>query len=477
MAGEFLNSGASRSELLAALMDKQNRRYSQQQDPSSIGEALTRTGSRLVDAYSQKKLVDDELKRREELGAVSNEAMQTFLTGSGSEPIIDNDIAAVLQGNEIPNSNLEKRREQFAIEQTNNLNNALNQNNATNMNEVTNIQPYDNFGTEALRKNTGKQYQRPAEQTLINQQPIDLQADTPEALAARQEQYLQSQNNFNAGIVDPSAMTQETMDGIDNVSVANGLPQEVIINEQKIPKKPTFKGMTKEAALAAAQIAGLGQDDKNFFYQQYIDIQQKEKDTAIKEAEEDKVFIEKAIPAYNKLESGLYATDQIIKQIDTLKTHSGRKAATGFGSNYFTIGGTDAASFESDLLRLQAETALSSLIAAKAQGATFGALSNEELDLLKQKMGNLRISQKDDDFLSSLNELYTDMVAIRGQIQSAYSRQYQNRSGQVYVPNDVDLENNALSPYKVTMPNGNSSANNAESLMDMYAKENTYMGY
>jgi hypothetical protein len=177
------------------------------------------------------------------------------------------------------------------------------------------------------------------------------------------------------------------------------------------------------------------------------------------------------------LESGLYATDQIIKQIDTLKTHSGRKAATGFGSNYFTIGGTDAASFESDLLRLQAETALSSLIAAKAQGATFGALSNEELDLLKQKMGNLRISQKDDDFLASLNELYTDMVAIRGQIQSAYSRQYQNRSGQVYLPNDVDLENNALSPFKVTMPNGNNLANNAESLMDMYAKENSYMGY
>lgn len=57
MANQFLNSGASRSELLAALMDKQNRRYSQQKDPSSIGEALTRTGTRLVDAFSQKNLL------------------------------------------------------------------------------------------------------------------------------------------------------------------------------------------------------------------------------------------------------------------------------------------------------------------------------------------------------------------------------------------------------------------------------------
>ena len=92
MANQFLNSGASRSELLAALMDKQNRRYSQQQDPSSIGEALTRTGTRLVDAFSQKKLVDDELERRKIGTAADNEAMSIYATGipaggvSGNEP-------------------------------------------------------------------------------------------------------------------------------------------------------------------------------------------------------------------------------------------------------------------------------------------------------------------------------------------------------------------------------------------------------
>ena len=82
MANQFLNSGASRSELLAALMDKQNRRYSQQQDPSSIGEAFARTGSRLVDAYSQKKLVDDELERRQKQQGVDRKAYETAFSGT-----------------------------------------------------------------------------------------------------------------------------------------------------------------------------------------------------------------------------------------------------------------------------------------------------------------------------------------------------------------------------------------------------------
>ena len=92
MANQFLNSGASRSELLAALMDKQNRRYSQQQDPSSIGEALTRTGTRLVDAYSQKKLVDDELERRKIGDAATREAYNRIGGGSYNDPSLTGNL-------------------------------------------------------------------------------------------------------------------------------------------------------------------------------------------------------------------------------------------------------------------------------------------------------------------------------------------------------------------------------------------------
>ena len=92
MANQFLNSGASRSELLAALMDKQNRRYSQQQDPSSIGEAFARTGTRLVDAFSQKKLVDDELERRQKQQGVDRKAYQTALSGIGVGGVTGNEM-------------------------------------------------------------------------------------------------------------------------------------------------------------------------------------------------------------------------------------------------------------------------------------------------------------------------------------------------------------------------------------------------
>ena len=92
MANQFLNSGASRSELLAALMDKQNRQYAQQSNPSSIGEALARTGTRLADAYSQKKLVDDELERRKIGDAATRDAYNIIGGGSYNDPRLTGDL-------------------------------------------------------------------------------------------------------------------------------------------------------------------------------------------------------------------------------------------------------------------------------------------------------------------------------------------------------------------------------------------------
>jgi hypothetical protein len=100
MADNFLNSGASRSVLLDALMDKQNRRYSQEQNPSSIGEALTRTGTRLVDAYSQKKLVDDELERRQKQQSVDREAYETAFSSIPSFQNPDAVAGATPQGDQ-----------------------------------------------------------------------------------------------------------------------------------------------------------------------------------------------------------------------------------------------------------------------------------------------------------------------------------------------------------------------------------------
>ena len=61
---DFLAQGPSKSTLLAALMEKQNRRYANEPDPLSTGEAFARGATQLVDAFSQKGQINDELERR-----------------------------------------------------------------------------------------------------------------------------------------------------------------------------------------------------------------------------------------------------------------------------------------------------------------------------------------------------------------------------------------------------------------------------
>jgi len=79
---DFLKTGASRSELLAALMDKQQRQYAQQPNPQSWGEAAAGLGSQLVDAVSKKSLVDEELKRRKLIDTADRNAIDTYMSGT-----------------------------------------------------------------------------------------------------------------------------------------------------------------------------------------------------------------------------------------------------------------------------------------------------------------------------------------------------------------------------------------------------------
>ena len=89
----FLKTGSSRSQLLAALMDKQQRRYAQQSDPYSWGEAAARMGSRLIDTYSQKGLIDDELKRRQIGDAATKEAYNIIgRPGSSNDPSLTGEL-------------------------------------------------------------------------------------------------------------------------------------------------------------------------------------------------------------------------------------------------------------------------------------------------------------------------------------------------------------------------------------------------
>ena len=148
------------------------------------------------------------------------------------------------------------------------------------------------------------------------------------------------------------------------------------------------------------------------------------KTTAVKTAEKE-VAREFAAPeAYNTMQFGLRSIEDIKKKVQGLKSHPGRESATGGSSIIPSRPGGDAAGFESNLLALQAETALASLIEAKANGATFGALSDAELDLLKAKLASLDLRQPEGQFIDNLNEITSMMDRKSADIQAAFKNQY-----------------------------------------------------
>jgi hypothetical protein len=146
--------------------------------------------------------------------------------------------------------------------------------------------------------------------------------------------------------------------------------------------------------------------------------------TATKEAEAEVRKKYAAPEAYNTMQFGLRAVEDIKKKVQGLKSHPGREAATGGSSIIPSRPGGEAAGFEANLLALQAETALASLIEAKANGATFGALSDAELDLLKAKLASLDLRQPEGQFIDNLNEITAMMDRKAADIEAAFKNQY-----------------------------------------------------
>lgn len=75
---DFLAQGPSKSTLLAALMDKQNRRYANAPDPLSTGEAFARGATQLVDSFAQRGQIKDELERRDTMRANDMATFQNY---------------------------------------------------------------------------------------------------------------------------------------------------------------------------------------------------------------------------------------------------------------------------------------------------------------------------------------------------------------------------------------------------------------
>ena len=102
MANGFLQTGPSRSQIIAQLLQQNQRRLSQQPNPQSTPETLARLGSTLVGAITQRKLLDEEMARRNEIGEADASAIQAFRTGLGSTEGPVQDLGGGITAQELP---------------------------------------------------------------------------------------------------------------------------------------------------------------------------------------------------------------------------------------------------------------------------------------------------------------------------------------------------------------------------------------
>jgi hypothetical protein len=117
----------------------------------------------------------------------------------------------------------------------------------------------------------------------------------------------------------------------------------------------------------------------------------------------------------------LAATDRILRSTDTLTTHPGRETATGMSSIFNKAQyGTDAASFLAQLDTMKSQ----SFLPMVAQLKGMGALSDAEGKKLTDAIGALDPSMKEEDFLKSLHQIESDLVAARSRMPGGKTSQY-----------------------------------------------------
>jgi phosphoglycerate-specific signal transduction histidine kinase len=127
----------------------------------------------------------------------------------------------------------------------------------------------------------------------------------------------------------------------------------------------------------------------------------------------------KAAPAVLKdLENSIKTIDRAIEQSNKLNTgFVGGRTVLGANVNPF------ANDLQGTLGTIQARTALDSLVQAKERGATFGALSDAELQLLKDRTASLDRSQSQEQLDANLKEIREMYSGIAGKIKQAAGMQ------------------------------------------------------
>lgn len=143
--------------------------------------------------------------------------------------------------------------------------------------------------------------------------------------------------------------------------------------------------------------------------------------TPIKGSKEETERTEKKKNFMNSMRSNLEKSDMILSYIDqALDIVNKNPMAAGYGSaigRFYPYG--DAGKLRSLLTSIQGNVGLKQLIESKAEGATYGALSEKELQMLQDVMGKLDQGQSPEVLAQVLQNVRSNYQNVRNRAANA----------------------------------------------------------
>ena len=225
-------------------------------------------------------------------------------------------------------------------------------------------------------------------------------------------------------IIDNGGDTSDTDAGIELAQAGNfeelnqGISNIITSGErQGIIQARTFESekiaiRKQEAELRAAEQVQKGLDrdlkrETNLLKQEELQLKSTENKRQIEQAKKDREFT---------ANGALSALDQGVATVDSLLEGDSLESATGFQSNFPTIGGSGASGFEAQLDKLKSQTFL--LQVEKMKG--LGALGEKEGAKLESALAALSIKQPDAKLRSELTLVKQIMSDAKSALQTKF---------------------------------------------------------
>lgn len=127
--------------------------------------------------------------------------------------------------------------------------------------------------------------------------------------------------------------------------------------------------------------------------------------------------------AYSNMMAALSKVNSVTNKVRDLKSRPNLSRVTGWEAKVPTFLPTTQAT-EALITELQSGATIQSLIDAKNSGATFGALSDTEIMILRDEIASLNTKMDDESFIKQLDKIISYMDNIETNVRRAYKAKY-----------------------------------------------------